>query len=227
MYNIIEHKSKAVMESQLATLIAKQLEIAIKKNSSAQLLVSGGTTPKGMYNLLSLKPIDWSRVCIGLVDERYVPNSSEHSNEKLIKENLLINLAKDASLVPMFYVPDNEEKNIEHVNEKYKRFHNSIDVCLLGMGADGHTASLFPGDKNSEAYLLSDEQKIIATRSPQHPQQRISCSKQLLLNSDNIYLMITGSEKMRVLKSASVHNYPIAHFTTAQEKPIEIHYSEN
>lgn len=224
---MIEHKSISVLESKLATQIAGRLETAVKKNGSAQLLVSGGSTPIGMYHLLSLKQLDWSKVTVGLVDERYVPSSDTNSNEKMIKENLLINEAAEARFISMYHLTNNEEENLGRANFEYERFHNTIDVCVLGMGGDGHTASLFPSDKNSIQSLENNLLEIVSTRAPKEPLKRISCSKGLILSSDIIYIMITGSEKKRVLQGASVNKLPVSYITESDNKAIEVYYAEN
>lgn len=224
---MIEYKKISVLESKLATQISNRLESAIKKNESAHLLVSGGSTPIGMYHLLSLKQLDWSKVTIGLVDERFVPTNHANSNEKMIKENLLINEAADAHFISMSRMNNDEEENLSQASLEYKRFHNAIDICVLGMGGDGHTASLFPTDKNSEQSLENNLLEVVSTRAPKEPIKRISCSKGLILSSDAIYIMITGAEKKKVLQRATANKLPISYFTEATDKSIEIYYAEN
>lgn len=214
------------LEIQLATQIAMKLDIAIKKNGQARLLVSGGTTPIGVFHLLSLKSLEWNKVLIGLVDERYVSSQDENSNEKLVRENLLINEASAATLLPMVYNLESDIENLALANEAYKIFHNSIDVCLLGMGEDGHTASLFPGDRASELNLIGDSYNLVNTLSPKAPKARISCSKTLLLSSDYIYLMIVGETKKGVLQKAQGNKLPISYFLQHEQKIIELYYAE-
>ena len=215
------------MEVKLAAQIAVQLSTSIKKNGQANLLVSGGSTPVGMFHLLSLKQLEWDKVTIGLVDERYVPSNDKHSNEKLVRENLLINEAAVAHFMGLLYITHATDENIRRANIEYARFQNNIDVCVLGMGEDGHTASLFPNDQASEADLIKNEMKIIATRSPQAPQERISCSKGLILISDIIYIMICGATKKSVLQTADAKQLPISYITHSNNKAVEIFYSEN
>jgi len=224
--NIIEYKTSKELENQLANQVAAKLDIAIKKNDKAHLLVSGGTSPIGMFHLLSLKEIEWQKVTIGLVDERFVHNENAASNERLVKENLMINEAKKAKFITMIYSIENELDNLALANTAYKVFHETINVCILGMGDDGHTASLFPNDRASENNLLSDVICLVSTKSPNEPKQRISCSKSFILESDFIYLMILGSSKKLILQQASEKKLPIAHFTKPENKMIDIYYSE-
>lgn len=223
--NIVQFNTSKELENQLASQIAAKLDLAIKKNGKANLLVSGGTSPIGMFHLLSLKQIDWKNVTIGLVDERFVPNSSENSNERLVKENLMINEAKLSQFIPMVYELENEIENLAIANDSYKQFHQAIDVCVLGMGEDGHTASLFPNDKASQYNLLSDYISLVSTISPHEPRKRISCSKTMLLSSDFIYVMLLGESKKLVLQQASANKLPISYFIETENKVIDIYYS--
>ncbi len=223
---MVQFKTSKELEIQLASQIAAKLDLAIKNNGRAHLLVSGGKSPIGMFQLLSLKQINWELVTIGLVDERFVPKESEASNERLVKENLMINEAHKATFVSMIYSLENEIENLAIANSKYKLFHDSVDVCILGMGDDGHTASLFPNDYASELNLLSDSLDLVSTLSPNIPHQRISCSKTLILQSDFIYIMLLGEAKKVILQQAPIKRLPIAHFTEAQNKVVEIYYSD-
>ena len=224
--NILHFKTGKELENDLANKIANQLGIAIQKNGKAFLLVSGGTSPIEMFQLLSLKNIDWQKITIGLVDERFVANDNAASNERLVKENLMINEAKNATFIPMVYTTENESENLNLANQQYKIFHSTIDVCILGMGEDGHTASLFPNEISSEKNLLSDSICLISTISPNAPTQRISCSKSLILKSNSIYLMLIGEHKKLILQQASSKKLPIAYFIEAENKKTEIYYSE-
>jgi 6-phosphogluconolactonase len=224
--NTLSFKFAKELEIQLANKLAMNLDIAIKKNGQAKILVSGGTSPIGVFHLLSLKSIDWSKVTIGLVDERYVSPQDENSNEKIVRENLLINEAKSAKFLPMVYNIENEIENLSIANEAYKTFYNTIDVCLLGMGEDGHTASLFPKDRASELNLMSDSLNLVSTLSPKTPYARISCSKTMLLSSDYIYIMIIGEVKKNLIQKALVNKLPISHFIQNEHKIVDLYYAE-
>jgi 6-phosphogluconolactonase len=224
--NILHFKTGKELENDLANKIANQLNIAIQKNGKAFLLVSGGTSPIGIFQQLSLKNIDWQKITIGLVDERFVPNDNAASNERLVKENLMINEAKNATFIPMVYTLENESENLNLANQQYNIFHSRTDVSILGMGEDGHTASLFPNEISSEKNLLSDSICLISTTSPNAPTQRISCSKSLILKSNSIYLMLIGERKKLILQQALSNKLPIAYFIEAENKKTEIYYSE-
>lgn len=202
--------TKAALNQALCERITKDLESALARKGSASLLLSGGSSPKDLYRLLSLSKLDWSKIKIGLVDERYVTNDSEFSNEKLVRETLLTNEAENAPLFPMVLDAENEERNIELIEREYSVFQNA-DVVLLGMGDDGHTASIFPNDPQSDE-AQQTLKNVLSTKAPVHPQHRITCSAQLLKSASSIYLLITGSNKFQVLESAEEKAYPIAAF---------------
>jgi 6-phosphogluconolactonase len=223
---IISFETFKELELKLANEIAEKLKLSIQKNGEASLLVSGGTSPIGMFHLLSLKQIDWTKVTIGLVDERFVSNSHEASNEKSIRENLLQNEAIHATFIPMVYNIDDEVDNLTRANLAYTYFNNHPTICILGMGEDGHTASLFPGDKNSESDLKNSIPSVISTKSPVEPKHRITCSKALLLHSKEIYLMINGASKKEVLNAAIAQKLPISYFFNTLQSPLKIFYAE-
>jgi len=225
-YKIMErsmrlHASKEELEDALLQDIKFIISEDIIKFGKAKLLLSGGSTPSGLYRKLSSTQLDWSKVIVGLVDERFVKNSSDFSNEKLVKTCFLINEAKNATFIPMIFSADNEALNLLRTNESYAVF-NDASVIILGMGEDGHTASLFPNDSDSNK-AMDSEQNIFFTNSPSNPRRRITCTPKLLLSSKNIFLMLTGENKKEVLFSAAKNKLPISHFIGSI---TEIYYSK-
>lgn len=212
MLNTFENKN--ILEENLAAEISTKLANEIVLNGAATLLVSGGSTPIELYKKISTSTIDWSKVTIGLVDERFVENTSEFSNEKLVKNNLMILIASAAKFFPMVVNVNDVVNNTAQVNEHYSIFKNPT-VVVLGMGGDGHTASLFPNDEKSEENLAatSSSLNVIQTFAPTEPKVRITCTKQLLLSGKYIYLMITGKEKLTILETSSDKQLPISYFT--------------
>jgi len=203
-------ETKEALEDSLCQQIKSDLENAISTNGKASLLVSGGTTPKGLFLKLNQLEIVWKNVIVGLVDERFVPNTSEFSNEKLVKENLLINQATDAQFISMVQNSENEIENLLLVQEAYSVF-NEATIALLGMGDDGHTASIFPNDEESAEAIVSTK-NILSTKAPSEPKHRISCSAKMLKSAKKRYLLFTGIKKQDILKEAEAKDYPIRHF---------------
>ncbi len=214
-------QSKKELEIALSNQILNDLSVSIANKNKATLLLSGGSTPKGVYELLSEGNLDWSKITVGLVDERFVSNTSTFSNEKLLRQTLFQNNAIESAFIPMVQYLDDKIKNIKLLEQSYQVFKNA-DVILLGMGEDGHTASLFPNDLNSElAFETSD--LVVITNAPTEPSCRISCSPVLLDSAQNSYLMITGAKKKLILDTSVEKKLPMGHFLPQLK---EIYYSE-
>ena len=218
-------ENKKNLESSLLLKISICISDAIKKYGDARFLLSGGSTPMNLYSLLSEETIEWEKVKIGLVDERFVPKENLFNNETQIKNNLLKNSAKFATIFGMVYNYENEILNLKMVNQQYKTFFERIDFTILGMGEDGHTASLFPGDKESEELMNTSNIGIFSTKSPSFPYNRITCSKELIANSNYIALFINGETKFNVLKNSIETQVPISYFVK-NSKNMEIYYSK-
>ncbi len=222
---IKKFENKKNLESTLLLKISTCISDAIKKYGDARFLLSGGSTPMNLYSLLSEETIEWEKVKIGLVDERFVPKENLFNNETQIKNNLLKNSAKFATIFGMVYNYENEILNLKMVNQQYKTFFERIDFTILGMGEDGHTASLFPGDKESEELMNTSNIGIFSTKSPSFPYNRITCSKELIANSNYIALFISGETKFNVLKNSIETQVPISYFVK-NSKNMEIYYSK-
>ena len=218
-------ENKKNLESSLLLKISICISDAIKKYGDARFLLSGGSTPMNWYSLLSEETIEWEKVKIGLVDERFVPIENLFNNETQIKNNLLKNSAKFATIFGMVYNYENEMLNLKMVNQQYKTFFERIDFTILGMGEDGHTASLFPGDKESEELMNTSNIGIFSTKSPSFPYNRITCSKELIAKSNYIALFINGETKFNVLKNSIETQVPISYFVK-NSKNMEIYYSK-
>lgn len=213
------------LENSLVRDIVKIITDSIENYGDARILLSGGSTPINLYSNLSQQNINWSKVKIGLVDERFVNNHSEFSNEKLIRKNLLQNYAKDALFFEMVNCADNEKLNLELVNDKYSSFMKRLDLTLLGMGSDGHTASIFPNDLESERIMNTKNIGIYSTKAPEFPFNRITCSKEIIGNSNDIFLFFTGKTKFNIFKNSIKTNVPISYFIKEYEN-METYYTE-
>ena len=222
---IKQFKSIEQLENSLVRDIVKIITDSIENYGDARILLSGGSTPINLYSTLSLQNINWSKVKIGLVDERFVNNDSEFSNEKLIRKNLLQNYAKEALFFEMVYSTDNEKLNLELVNDKYSSFMKRLDLTILGMGSDGHTASIFPNDLESERIMNTKNIGIYSTKAPEFPFNRITCSKEIIGNSNDIFLFFTGKTKFNIFKNSTKTNVPISYFIKEYEN-METYYTE-
>ena len=194
----------AAISQLLADDIHTQLVKAIDARGKASIALSGGTSPARCMQLLSEKDLDWSKVTITLSDERWLPEDHPRSNHLLIKNNMLINKAKDSHFLPLYCeaenIEDGAKKLQKTLEESLQPSQGGFDVCLLGMGADGHFASLFPDSEQLSDGLTSDN-LLIAVESPSVPEKRISMTLNCITKASKIYLLIAGKEKCRILQN--------------------------
>ena len=222
MERLISFESKTLLEVDLAQRIAAILRLEIEKKGSATILLSGGSTPKNLYQKLGGLDLDWSCVHVGLVDERFVTQDSPYSNETLIRESLMSGNASNAHFHSMVISPSNYEENLRLAIAENEVFRNT-DVIILGMGDDGHTASLFPNDKQSIEASISSA-LMFNTNAPNEPSKRITFCGPILQNGGHLFLMITGGKKRDVLSESAEKKYPIQQFIPFIEG---IYFTEN
>lgn len=178
------------LAESLANDVADELRRAIAANGRATLAVSGGSTPKLFFEKLSESDLPWQRVMVTLVDERQVPETSERSNARLVRQHLLRNKAAAAQFVPLFENAD-ATKSLP------------FDVTVLGMGNDGHTASFFPkADRLKEAIDSGTSQRLLAITAPGAGEPRLTFTLPVLEASGRLALHIEGLDKRQVLDKA-------------------------
>jgi 6-phosphogluconolactonase len=216
-----EFNSKVQLDQSLCADLVKIIQQAIAEKGSANILLSGGSSPIHLYELLSKCDIDWSKVIIGLVDERFVEPNNDFSNEKMIRKKLIQNHASTATFCGMVENSIDQIDNAKSIASTYAIFYNQLDLVLLGMGEDGHTASLFPGDDVSEKLLRSQKIGIYNTISPNFPTDRITCSAAMILQAENIILMLSGEKKLNVFETSSENQLPISFF----KDKLQVYYS--
>jgi 6-phosphogluconolactonase len=185
----------------LANVIAGQLADFLRREGKATLSVPGGTTPGPIFDTLSGVDIDWPNVAVVLNDERWVPESSERSNTRLVRERLLRGRAAQARLVPLYAPAERPEEMLEALADGL-RPHLPISVLLLGMGADMHTASLFPGADRLEEALSPNAPLLVPMRAEAAGEPRVTLTAPVLREAFNIHILITGPEKREALDRA-------------------------
>lgn len=195
----------------LAIKIAEKLQEVITKKGKATLAVSGGKSPITLFEKLSKAAIDWSKVTITLVDERFTAVDHEDSNENLVRKHLLINNAEQAYFIGLV-TTRNILTSVSNANLKI----DNIDVAVLGMGEDGHTASIFPCCDELDTALdtkLTTE-KYLITRPKNANYERIGLSLSGILEVANVYISISGEKKLSIIESAMLaptKQYPISY----------------
>jgi len=201
-----------------AGAIAGGLAQCVQHNGSARLLLSGGGTPAPVYTELVYQSLDWNGVDIGLVDERFLPEGDANRNDELIRRTLLrempiANAAAQAVFIPLIAPGDTLESAVDAANRNAQ----SAGVVVLGMGDDGHTASLFPGMKGLDAALIADTPYVAVDAAGCPGSQtwplRISLTPAGLASAMTRILLIRGEGKRtlleRVVSGSDVHEYPV------------------
>jgi 6-phosphogluconolactonase len=199
------------LEEGITQSIAEYIHKAIELNGTAHVLLSGGTTPLVVYARLAKENIQWNKVWIGLVDERYVPLDHAKNNERALKEAFGEAVCSQAHFIGMVHDDRDAEHNLSIVSAEYQCFMERTDFVLLGMGKDGHFASLFPNDLASEVDLRSESVKIHCTTAPDFPTERITCSKGMLKQAKEVVLMITGTEKETIFNDNKETGLPVGY----------------
>ena len=216
------------LNADLAEIVARELREAVEAHGQATLAVPGGTTPGPFLQLLSLENAPWEKVRVMLTDERFVPESSERSNTRLIRQTLLQNRAAAASFVPFYAPGDAPEDVIDTLIEGVSAV-LPLDVCILGMGEDMHTASLFPGADRLQEALSPDAPALLPMRAPGAPEARMTLSAPILRAARSLHLLIMGEGKQMALERAMAEGpaeeAPVRFVLTAPT-PITIHYAD-
>jgi len=203
--------------------IASCLNESIEEQGTAHVLLSGGSTPGPIYKKLADDFEQLSKVKIGLVDERFIETSSEFSNERLLRECFSGAASADQNIEGMVHDTKDQQNNLRLLNQKYELFTKRIDLVVLGMGGDGHTASIFPNDPSSDE-ARSSEAPFFNTLAPVNPQQRITFGMPLLCRAKHIFIFITGEKKWDVLNDNSAQ-LPI-HELMGRRNDIKLFYTE-
>lgn len=210
----------------LSAALADRLRAAIAARGQACIAVSGGSTPKCLFQMLSNEDLDWSRVTVTLVDERWVPDTDERSNARLVASLLLQRKAADATFVPLYVKTPTPEAGLGEVRARVAALSQPLDVVVLGMGTDGHTASFFPGgDRLSEALDPSHTALVLPMRAPAAGEPRITFTLPVLLKARALYLHIQGVDKRQRLADAEKpgSELPIASVLHA-DRPLDIYW---
>ncbi|WAJ36504.1 6-phosphogluconolactonase [Pseudomonas sp. GOM7] len=208
-----------------AEQVAAALREAVAERGHAMLVVSGGRSPVAFFQALSAQALPWSKVLVSLADERWVPVSHADSNEALVRRHLLQGSAAEAQLLGLYRSAGSLEQAAELAEQALREL-PPIDVLVLGMGTDGHTASLFPGSPNLPQALQADcPRRCLPMLAPSVPHQRLTLTLPVLKAARLQILAIEGQEKLAVLEQAlqqrDLHNMPISAFIDA---PLNIYW---
>ena len=214
------------LDIDLSQRIGQLLTQSITENGCASIAVSGGRTPISLFEELSKLNLDWSKVELALVDERWVDAKNEDSNELLVRRHLIKNKATQIKFFPIKNSANSAKEGQLLHEQVLQQIKLPFDVIVLGMGDDGHTASLFPCCKElSQAMDPNNQQKCIVTKPKNAPYERISLTFSTISKAKNLILHLRGSSKLRTFELAMTlkdsKKMPIYAFT---EQSLEIYW---
>lgn len=196
-------ETASALAEALADRVATTLTAAIAARGEATLAVSGGSTPKAFFEALSGRAIDWPKVKVTLVDERFVSEDNPRSNHLLVKTHLLKNAAVAAQFVPLYRPEATIEEAAITASGIIPGMTGPFDAVILGMGTDGHTASFFPGGDHLAAALdLTLPRRVMTMEAPGAGEARLTLSFSALHDAGLLVVHIEGAEKKSVLDKA-------------------------
>lgn len=202
----------------LADHIAGRLRQDLQWNGQAGLILSGGSTPVPMFKALSQQKLDWENVLVSLADDRWLPPEHADSNQGKVEQHLLRNEATKARWIPLWNPASQEDEALGRCREQLQQLPAQLSVVVLGMGNDGHTASLFPCSKELPR-VWDSRQDCEWVQPTSAPWQRMTLTPQRLLASNERILHLTGADKLDTLSQALRNNLreemPIRHFFSA------------
>jgi 6-phosphogluconolactonase len=215
---------------ELAAQIAKSLAAAIGARGRASLVVSGGQSPVRLFEILRTQTLDWPRVCIALADERWVDAKDAGSNERLVRDHLLRDQAASARFLGLKNAAPTPDLGAVSAWETFARVPRPFDAVVLGMGDDGHTASLFPGSPNLPSALnKSAAAGCVGMWSPVAPHPRLSLNLTALLDTRRVVLLIAGESKWRTFTAAIApgpeQDMPIRAVLRQSRTPVDVLWS--
>ncbi|WP_026940959.1 6-phosphogluconolactonase [Hellea balneolensis] len=219
--------SREKMVTNAADQIARAVNSAVTVKGHASLMLSGGSSPKPVYLALTQMDLPWNKVTIGLVDDRWIERGKPGSNETFLDESLFKGKAKAATFIGLKTGAAKPAEGVSEAEEKLASIAKPFDVCVMGMGLDGHTASWFPNSKGLEEALdIQNPNTVIAIDAAgcpvagDHP-ERITLTLSAVMASKQIILMIPGAEKSNVFKDSahkSVYEAPVKALRAAGER---------
>ncbi|HTV95278.1 MAG TPA: 6-phosphogluconolactonase [Steroidobacteraceae bacterium] len=213
--------------AELALDIAASLGRAIAQRGMASLVVSGGRSPIKLFERLRRQSLEWSRVCVALADERWVEPTDAGSNEKLVRDFLLRDAAASARFAGLKNAAPSPDLGAVSAWETFARVPRPFDTTVLGMGDDGHTASLFPHSPNLKSALdPAAAPGCVGMWAPSAPQARLSLNLSALLDSRRVIVFIMGDGKWRTFSAANepgpIEEMPVRAVLRQQRTPVEV-----
>lgn len=221
-------ESREAASVAAAERITGALRRRLDAQKAASLVVSGGTSPVQCFEELSRQDIDWPRVGVLPSDDRWVPADHDDSNEKLIRDRLLVGKAAAAELLPYYEADVSVEERCDALNSDIRFVPFPFACSLLGMGTDGHFASLFPDADNLATGLdLESTTLCLPVETEASPYSRITLTLAALSRSDQIVLLFFGEEKRAVYEAAKEgdRQYPVSQLLLQKRAPVHTYWA--
>lgn len=220
---LLEYADDEMLAMGLVDVLSTDLRKALRNRDRVLFVVPGGTTPGPIFDGLCALDLDWDRVDILLSDERWRPEVHVRSNTRLLRERLLRDRAAAARYLPLYARSDEPEAVLAELETNIAPA-LPIDVCLLGMGTDMHTASLFPGaDRLSDA-MAEDAPILVPMRAPGLEEPRVTLSARVLAGALCTHVVITGAQKRAAFDRAQ-HMRPLEAPIAAVLAGATVHWS--
>ncbi|MGR8934280.1 MAG: 6-phosphogluconolactonase [Gammaproteobacteria bacterium] len=226
---------RASLFTALADACRAHLGAALADTGKAALLVSGGSTPAPLYETLGQSDLDWANIHVALVDERWVDKEHSASNEALICRTLLNNKAANAPFTAMKTADASAAAGCAETEAKYRSLPRPFSVTILGMGSDGHTASLFPHAQGLAEALAADSAQLTAPIIAEQSAvtgpntERLSLTLHGLLQSSRLIILLTGEDKLAVFRAAqgegAVEDMPVRAILRQHTVPVELYWA--
>lgn len=222
------YKNATGLADAAAAAVTAGLTEGLRQRGRATLVATGGRSPGPVYDRLADDALDWARVVVTLSDERFVPPTSEHSNARLVRERLLTGARARAAFVPLWAAAPSEEA-AARAAEPALRAMAPYDVVMLGMGEDGHVASLIPGSPVLPQAMDPASDRVcmgVPAGFGSPPLARITLTLAALLQARAILVLISGAVKRQVLESAAAGaDLPVRALLVQGRVPVRVLWS--
>ncbi len=225
--------SRAELIAALQQECEQALLTAVEERGEATFMVSGGSSPEALYKSMSNLDLPWESIYVALVDERWVNFDHDKSNEAFVVNSLIQNKAAVANLIGMKNTAESAQEGLADCEAAYQQLAQPFDITILGMGSDGHTASLFPNANGLQEALTTD---ALCAAINAHPSEvtgaiteRMTLSLNGLLQSKALVLLLTGEEKLNVFRAAQagsdVNEMPIRALLQQDKVPLTVYWA--
>jgi len=220
----IKYPDSEMMAMDLADMLASELNDALHNKDRVTLVVPGGETPGPIFDILSGVHLDWARINVMLTDERWVPHTNKRSNTRQLRERLLVDQAAAATLIPLYQDSETPESALPNLSKTIGPL-LPIDVLLLGMGQDMHTASLFADADTLKDAFDPHAPILLPVRRSGDDEQRVTLTAPVFSGAMSTHVVFTGRDKNKALKAAHKLNNPMKAPISAFLKGSTIHWT--